>query len=299
VHHPAINAALHQVQRAVAALGISAYDERSGGGELRYVQLTVVDPPQGVSTASYSSGRGTAPCSSPGGADDAHPHIQLVLVWNAEPDSRDGCEGPCEVSSSSSSSSSRSQILDESHSSRSQILDESHSSRSQILDESHSSRSQILDESHSSSSRRRRRSSSTMSTTSGNRGSLNRRGKSRACTAGERQRQLAAALWSEEHAEEQRQGEEPRHGERVLWHSIWINFNTGPGNAILGQRWKLLHGEEDGWSRLRGLAICHGPGAFMQANQEAMEACIQSMQPFVHQGNAVVDMHAGVGTIGE
>ena len=70
VHHPAINEAVQLVQQAAASCGVEPYDEASGTGQLRYVQLTVVQPPEGA----------------PAGAQ---PAVQLVLVWNGVPDSAD------------------------------------------------------------------------------------------------------------------------------------------------------------------------------------------------------------------
>jgi hypothetical protein len=69
VHHPRINAAAAMVAEAAARVGVRAYDELDGTGELRYVQLTAVG-------AAEAPGRATS-------ADhDALASVQVALVWN-------------------------------------------------------------------------------------------------------------------------------------------------------------------------------------------------------------------------
>ena len=80
-HHPAINQACELVRRCVAACGVTAYDELTGAGELRYLQLTVVG---GGSGGSGCNGGGGGAAAGPGSAE-APPSVQVVLVWNAEP----------------------------------------------------------------------------------------------------------------------------------------------------------------------------------------------------------------------
>ncbi|KAI7844501.1 hypothetical protein COHA_001860 [Chlorella ohadii] len=64
VHHPAINEAVQLVHEALAACRIQPYDEASGTGQLRYLQLTAVE-------------------EAPGSGQPAA--VQLVLVWNCQP----------------------------------------------------------------------------------------------------------------------------------------------------------------------------------------------------------------------
>ncbi len=64
VHHPAINDAVQLVHEALAACRIQPYDEASGTGQLRYLQLTAVE-------------------EAPGSGQPAA--VQLVLVWNCQP----------------------------------------------------------------------------------------------------------------------------------------------------------------------------------------------------------------------
>lgn len=70
VHAPVINETVQLVHEAMAACRIRPYDEASGSGQLRYLQLTAVD-------------------AAPGAAQPAA--VQLALVWNCRPD--DGVEG--------------------------------------------------------------------------------------------------------------------------------------------------------------------------------------------------------------
>lgn len=48
-----------------------------------------------------------------------------------------------------------------------------------------------------------------------------------------------------------------------------------------------------------GVDICLGPGSFAQANPEAMSAALAALADWVPAGSTVLDLHAGVGTIGE
>lgn len=65
VHDPAINEAVQLVHEAMAACRIQPYDEASGSGQLRYLQLTAVDAATGAGQPAT---------------------VQLVLVWNCQPE---------------------------------------------------------------------------------------------------------------------------------------------------------------------------------------------------------------------
>ena len=69
VHHPRVNDAAAAVERACRELGIRAYDEATGEGDLRYVQLTAV--------ASEARGHLT-PDRDPSAS------VQIGLVWNED-----------------------------------------------------------------------------------------------------------------------------------------------------------------------------------------------------------------------
>ncbi|KAK9796618.1 hypothetical protein WJX73_000405 [Symbiochloris irregularis] len=102
---------------------------------------------------------------------------------------------------------------------------------------------------------------------------------------------LAESLWS---ADQQRCAA----GKTGLWHSIWANFQTSRSNTILSEHWSLLYGPEQLWQHVGGVDICLGPGSFAQANPGAMSAALDALAQWVPQGSTVLDLHAGVGTIG-
>ena len=77
VHHPLLNTATLMVKNVAKDMGIQAYDERTGKGQLRYIQLTVA-----VGNPSYNT---------------ENLQIQLTLVWNA--DSLDSSVGLSEFAS--------------------------------------------------------------------------------------------------------------------------------------------------------------------------------------------------------
>ena len=181
MHHPAINAAVAVILEAMEACVTQPYDEPSGGGDLRYLQLTVVQ--------------------EPGGALPGPPMVQVVLVWNSARKAGEAGDGG----------------------------------------------------------------------------------------SGARLERLAAELW--------RLGRGPG-GQPPLLHSVFANFHPRRDNTILGPDWRLLHGEARCWAALGGAAVCYAPGSFMQVNPGAMDACLRAMQGFVPRGAAILDLHAGVGTIG-
>ena len=67
VHHPSINRAAAAVVEAANRLGVKAYDETTGKGQLRYVQLTAVASSDDVGRADL----------------DPDAAVQIALVWNA------------------------------------------------------------------------------------------------------------------------------------------------------------------------------------------------------------------------
>lgn len=83
-----------------------------------------------------------------------------------------------------------------------------------------------------------------------------------------------------------------------LFHSLWLNFQMSPGNKILGDAWEHLSGEEWVWQRFAGVDIALAPGSFVQANYGAMDAALRRMHTLIPSHSRVLDLHAGVGTIG-
>lgn len=55
VHHPRLNEAVDAVRRSVQRLGIRPYSERTGRGELRYLQLTAVGSQRAAPAAQRDS----------------------------------------------------------------------------------------------------------------------------------------------------------------------------------------------------------------------------------------------------
>lgn len=59
-----------------------------------------------------------------------------------------------------------------------------------------------------------------------------------------------------------------------------------------------MQGERDVWWTFGGARVFLGPASFMQANVRAMDAALTAMQRWAMHDATVVDLHAGVGTIG-
>lgn len=112
-------------------------------------------------------------------------------------------------------------------------------------------------------------------------------------------REFAAAVWKAGHLGTSAGGDT-----RPLLHSLHVNFQPKRTNAIMGQNTELLHGSSDAWARLRvdgaaaAVPIAFDPGSFMQANPGAMEAALGAILAWIPEGTNLVDLHAGVGTIG-
>lgn len=65
-HHPKINAAIELLKAGIQELGVQPYDEDTGTGELRYVQMSIT---------TYNT-------AIPAGERYANGKVQVVLVWN-------------------------------------------------------------------------------------------------------------------------------------------------------------------------------------------------------------------------
>jgi tRNA/tmRNA/rRNA uracil-C5-methylase (TrmA/RlmC/RlmD family) len=83
-----------------------------------------------------------------------------------------------------------------------------------------------------------------------------------------------------------------------LVHSIHVNFQPSRNNVILGPCTMLIRGSSDAWTYVGGVPIAFDPGSFLQVNPRAMSAVIDTMRRWVPRGARLVDLHAGVGTIG-
>lgn len=101
-------------------------------------------------------------------------------------------------------------------------------------------------------------------------------------------RNVGAALWKGKH--------------RSLLHSLWFNWNTSSGNAIVSpDRSKFYHmyGPPQLLDHVMGVQFPFQPFAFRQANLDAFEQILlPKLLTYVHQGAAVAEFCAGVGVIG-
>lgn len=103
------------------------------------------------------------------------------------------------------------------------------------------------------------------------------------------------------------EGEEDKEKERgesnKLWHSIWVNFRTGPGNAIFShapRSWQKLHGldyltEKIGPSQV---VFYLTPQLFRQGNLDGFGKLVSKAQTFVPSQSVVCELYGGVGVLG-
>lgn len=80
--------------------------------------------------------------------------------------------------------------------------------------------------------------------------------------------------------------------------ALWVNYQPVANNVIMGPVSALLWGARDVWRVFGGAKVFLGPASFVQANMRAMDAALAAMQRWVTPEATVVDLHAGVGTIG-
>ncbi len=83
-----------------------------------------------------------------------------------------------------------------------------------------------------------------------------------------------------------------------LWHSLWVNVNTQRTNAIFGQDWLLIKGEEYVWETLAGIDVCFHPANFAQANLDVFEQMLKDLKAKIPDCKKIVEYYAGVGVIG-
>jgi tRNA/tmRNA/rRNA uracil-C5-methylase (TrmA/RlmC/RlmD family) len=81
-------------------------------------------------------------------------------------------------------------------------------------------------------------------------------------------------------------------------HSLWLNFNRGRGNAILGAEFRRWSGPETVVERFGGAEIHYPPGAFGQNNLDIAERIVGHVRERVPGGARVAEYYAGVGAIG-
>ena len=81
-------------------------------------------------------------------------------------------------------------------------------------------------------------------------------------------------------------------------HSLWLNFNTEPGNVILGDRFHHHCGPAAVIEEFGGAQVHYPPGAFGQSNLEIAGRMVGHIRDRIPAGARVSEFYAGVGAIG-
>lgn len=83
-----------------------------------------------------------------------------------------------------------------------------------------------------------------------------------------------------------------------IFHSVWINVQTGSTNTIFGSIWHRVSGEEVIEQELLGKTVHFHPACFIQANFDLFEKTVFDMKRMLLKGKRVLELYAGVGAIG-
>ena len=81
-------------------------------------------------------------------------------------------------------------------------------------------------------------------------------------------------------------------------HSVFLNLNRDPGNAILGAEWEPLSGPEAVCESLGGVDVFFPPGAFGQSHLHLADRLVSRVREIVPPGRRVAELYAGAGAIG-
>ncbi len=84
----------------------------------------------------------------------------------------------------------------------------------------------------------------------------------------------------------------------IFFHSVWVNLFPGSSNTILGDNWKLFHGEEYFEQELLGMSFYFHPSCFSQAHLSVFEDMLEYLDFLVPINASVLELYAGVGCIG-
>jgi 23S rRNA (uracil1939-C5)-methyltransferase len=80
--------------------------------------------------------------------------------------------------------------------------------------------------------------------------------------------------------------------------SVWINFQTERTNLIFGEKWLLSMGEPYLWEQLDQVQCAFHPACFGQAHLSIYEEVLKRIRQWVGLKQRVLELYAGVGTIG-
>ncbi|MCB9831346.1 MAG: hypothetical protein H6807_02645 [Planctomycetes bacterium] len=86
--------------------------------------------------------------------------------------------------------------------------------------------------------------------------------------------------------------------EADLFQSIWMNENRSTGNAVLGESFTRLRGEDWLVEDFSGARLFFHPGSFGQANLDLAERMARRVQDAIPDGARLLEYHAGVGALG-
>src|SRR5205085_1354012 len=85
-------------------------------------------------------------------------------------------------------------------------------------------------------------------------------------------------------------------GERLQ--GLWWNGNTSRGNAIFGDAWRHLAGEEMLCESIGGAEVFFPPGAFGQSNLDLADRIVEDIHARVPGDALIAELYCGVGAIG-
>jgi 23S rRNA (uracil-5-)-methyltransferase RumA len=82
------------------------------------------------------------------------------------------------------------------------------------------------------------------------------------------------------------------------FHSLFWNGNPARTNTILGPHWQKISGPDSVVESIEGVRLHYPPGAFGQSNLVLAEHLSRRVRELVPDGARVLELYAGVGTIG-
>ena len=82
--------------------------------------------------------------------------------------------------------------------------------------------------------------------------------------------------------------------------SVFLNINSVPGNAILGEKTVLLSGESDFYDSLCGRRFKISPASFYQIHPDCAESLYNTAAELLNlsHGDILLDLYCGIGSVG-